>query len=280
MKSKFGIILIAIIAVSSLSLVAGAYAMPFMSYTTVPTTSSTGPNAMSILRNSVRMYGSVQEWQTTPTPTPVVGSIEVLARTSVGPKNTVQGYAASAIWTTNTTRPIAAVRTRENFTYSFYTARLVKGNFSALDLNGNAFFLNGTWNVWSITETFTIKTNSTTGRIISVNSNQNAVPLATDAYGNLTVPSGWSTFTLAINGVAPLTGKVVAEVTLSAVFNPFMLGTDSTSTTVTQADLKNIANAYGSMPGWGNYNINMDYCMHYQIDICNLATAAANLNAT
>jgi len=225
------------------------------------------------------MYGYINDWLTKPTPTPVMGAIEVLCRTSVGPTAIVQGYAATAIWTTNLTRPISAIMTRENFTYNFYTARLVAGNFSALDYNGNAFYLNGTWNVWNLTETFVIKTDSTTGRIISVNSNLNAVPLATDAYGNLTVPSGWTTFTLAINGVAPLTGKVISEVTISRVFNPFMLGTDSSSTTVTKSDLDSIISAYGSMPGWGNYNINMDYCMHYKIDICDLATAAANLNA-
>jgi hypothetical protein len=59
-----------------------------------------------------------------------------------------------------------------------------------------------------------------------------------------------------------------------------MLGTDSTSTTVTPADLSSIVNAYGSMPGWGNYDLRMDYCLHYQIDICDLSTAAANLNTT
>jgi hypothetical protein len=224
------------------------------------------------------MYGSIQEWQTSPV-TPVVGSIEVLARTQVGPKNTIQGYAAGAIWTTNTTRPITAVRSSENFTYTFDAARLVEGNFSALDYNGNAFYLNGTWNVWSITENFTVVTNSATGAITSINSDQKIVALATDAYGNVTVPSDWSTFTLFITGIAPLTGQVTAHVTISAVFNPFMLGMDGSSTTVTKADLNSIISAYGSMPGWGNYNINMDYCMHYRIDICDLSTAAANLNA-
>jgi hypothetical protein len=278
MKSKFGIILIAIIAVSSLSLIAGVYAAPFMSYSTVPTVSSTAPTTISLQRSSVRMYGLIQEWLTTPTTTPVMGSIEVLSRTAVGPTATIQGYAAMAIWTTNITRPIAAFRARENFTYIFYTDRLVKGDFSALDYNGNAFYLNGTWNVWSITENFTIITDNA-GHILSIDSDQKAVSLAINAYGNLTVPSGWSTFALDIKGIAPLTGKVIAEVTISAVFNPFMLGTDSSSTTVTRTDIDNIVSAYGSVPGWGNYNVNMDYCLHYKIDICDLATAAANLNA-
>jgi len=279
MKSKSGIILLAILAISALAFSAGAYAAPFMSYTTVPNASS-GPSApVSIMRSSVRMYGVINDWLTTPNPTPVMGSMEVLCRTAVRPANTLQGYAALGIWTTNITRPISAVKARENFTYTFYTARLVKGDFSALDYKGDAFFLNGTWNVWSIMETFTIRTNNTTGRIINIDRDQLATPIVTGANGNLTVPAGWTTFTLNIQGVAPLTGKVIFETTISSVFNPFMLGTDSSSTTVTKSDLDSIASAYGSMPGWGNYNVNMDYSMHYRIDICDLATAAANLNA-
>jgi hypothetical protein len=110
-------------------------------------------------------------------------------------------------------------------------ANVIKGAFPVLDYNGNAFYLNGTWNVWSITENFTIITDSATGQVLSIDSNQKAVPLAINAYGNLTVPSGRSTFALDIKGIAPLTGKVIAEVTISGVFNPFMLGTDSSSTT-------------------------------------------------
>lgn len=276
MKSKFAIMLLAILAVSSFAFYSGASASPLVSSTTISTTPPIMP-PISIQRNSVRMFGSITEWETTPTSTPVMGSITAMSGIVIGPRATTQRFAATALWTTNVTRPIAAVRTRENFTYSFYTARLIQGNTSALDSNGNAFFLNGTWNVWSVTEAFTIRTNSTTGRILSVHCNVNAVPLATDAYGTLTVPAGWNTFTLAINGVAPLTGKVVAEVTVSAVLNPFMVSPASSTATVTRSDLAAIVSAYGSMPGYGNYNINMDYTLHYKIDICDLATAAANL---
>jgi len=139
--------------------------------------------------------------------------------------------------------------------------------------------MNGTWNVWSITETFTIITNTTTGQILSIDRNQHLVPLATKAYGELKVPSGWSAFTLSITGVDVLGGKVVAEVTTTRMFNPFIIAGGATSTTVTPGDLISIVRACGSMPGWGNYDIRMDYCLHYKINICDLATAAANLNA-
>jgi hypothetical protein len=269
MKKKFAVVLLAILTVSAFSFLVDAYAMPFMNEKMIPR--SIG--STSIHQNYVRMDGVVNAWGSNT----VIGAIQAQSRTTiVNSTNTIQGYSCTAIWTTNTTRPISAVRARENFTYSFYVARLVDGNYSALDYNGNSFFMNGTWNVWNITETFTIITDSS-GNITSINRNQNLVPLATQAYGELTVPSGWSTFTLSISGIDPLSGKVVFYTFGSRGFNPFMLGTGS-STTVTPADLNSIAKAYGSMPGWGNYDLRMDYALHYRIDICDLSTAAANLN--
>jgi hypothetical protein len=278
MKKKFAIVLLTILAVSSLSFTAGAYAMPLMSWSTVPNPT---PNAIGSRQSSfVCMYGVITEWQTTPTATPVLGMIEAQSRTIVGSANTIQGFAATAIWTNNTVHPLADIRARENFTYSFYAARLVKGSYSVLDpTSAISWFMNGTWNVWSIKTNFTIITDSS-GNILSVTTTRSIVALATKAVGNLTVAAGWSTFTLAIAGVPSLTGTVIAHIIASRTFSPFMLGTDSTSTTVTSADLQSIANAYGSMPGWGNYDLRMDYSLHYQIDICDLSTAAANLNTT
>jgi len=137
--------------------------------------------------------------------------------------------------------------------------------------------MNGTRNVWNTTETVTITTNSL-GAITSINRDQNLVPLATKAYGEFTVASGWSTFKLSITGIDPVTGLVIAEMTTSKILDPFLLGTE-TSTTVTPGDLNTIASAYGSMPGYGNYNVNYDPGGHYQVNICDLTTAAANLNS-
>lgn len=270
MQKKLGLILVAILAVSAFSLVASAYALPFINFNTVPA------NATSKVQQSyVRMDGVVTGYGSSA----ATGIIQAQSQTTIiNSTTTKQGYSCTALWSTNTSRPITAVRARENFTYSFYSARLVSGNYSALDYNGNSFFINGTWNVWSVTETVSVYTNSTTKHILSINGTTNAVPLATDAYGTLTVPTGWNTFTLTITGVNPIAGKVTSDVITSRMFNPLVLSTDSDTTTVTAADLQSIVNAYGSMPGWGNYSIHLDPSLHYKIDICDLSTAAANLN--
>jgi hypothetical protein len=62
------------------------------------------------------------------------------------------------------------------------------------------------------------------------------------------------------------------------MFNPFMINSGS-STIVTTADLNSVVKAYGSMPGWGNYDQRMDYNFNFKIDICDIATAAANVNS-
>ena len=287
LKNKYAIMLLAILAVSAFSFLAGVYATPLASITTASPAATTSPTPtasptptlspippITITQTYVRVDGIITMYGTKN----AMGSIQAQSRTTTKNSDpTVQYSSSTAIWTTNLTRPLAAVRTKENFTYSFYTARLVKGNFTALDFKGNSFYMNGTWNVWSITETFTVITDKS-GNILSIDSNQHLVPLATKAYGELIVPSGWSTFTLSITGVNAVSGKVIAEVTTTRMFNPFIIASGSTSTTVTRTDLDSIVKAYGSMPGWGNYDVRMDYCLHYKIDICDLATAAANLN--
>jgi len=133
--------------------------------------------------------------------------------------------------------------------------------------------MNGTWNVWNVTISHTVVTDSS-GNILSVNNDQNYVALATKAYGELTVASGWTTFSLNITGLEPITGSVYAEITSSKLFNPFALNGD---TTVTKTELSSIVRSFGSLPGAASYDQRLDFCQHYKIDICDLATAAANL---
>jgi len=274
-KAKFAILLLAILAVTTLSAAAGAYAMPFMSYNTVH-----GPrlHRLSFQDSCVRMDGNITEWLTSPTTTPVRGMLEAQSRTIVGPSATRQGFSATAIWTTNMTRAITAIRAEENFTYSFDAARLVEGNYSALDFDGYGWYMNGTWNVWSVTLNFTVVTDNS-GNILSITTTQHFVPLAKEAIGNLTVSSDWSDFNLTIGSVPTLTGTVLCYRISSGMFNPFIVNCGSSTTTVTSADLRSIANSYGSMPGWGNYNLRLDPCLDFKVDICDLTTSAANLNS-
>ena len=94
---------------------------------------------------------------------------------------------------------------------------------------------------------------------------------------NLKVTDNWSKFTLAINGIDPLTGSVFRSVTRQVEFNPFKVTEDSTTNVVTKADIAAVVHAYGAMPGWGNYDAKMDFCNHFKIDIADLSTVACKL---
>ena len=282
MKKIIAAILAAIIAVGALSLAASAYAMPFMNWNrfsnTAPIRQRFGmffpgsPNRLSLNVSFVRQYGVVSQFGTAN----ASGTVVAQVRTLVNGTEIRQGSSATAMWTTNSSRPINAVRAMENFTYTFYTARLVNASIASLSFTGYSFFLNGTWNVYNVTSTFTITTDSA-GNVVGFNRNQNAVALASNAYGEFTVPSSGSSFTLAITGVNKLTGSVVVQRITTKMFNPFIIGFGD-STTVTPSDVASVASAYGSMPGYGNYDQRMDYNFNYRIDINDLATAAANVN--
>jgi hypothetical protein len=272
MRKIAAIVLTAIIAISAFSIVASASAMPFMNWRN----NMMGPgNHRGITQQSfVRMDGVITQWGDTP----VKGGIQAQSRTViVNATNVRQGSIATVLWTSNDSRPISALRSRENFTYTFYAARLTNVNVSSLNETGYIFFLNGTWNVWKVTSTFTITTDSS-GNITNVNRDQNTVPLVTGAYGELKIASSSNKFTLAITGIDSLTGTVRVQRMTTRMFNPFIVNNTDGQTTVTPADVATIANCYGSSPGFGNYGQNMDYNFNFKVDICDLTTAAANIN--
>jgi hypothetical protein len=270
MKKIIALILVAVIAVSAFSLMATAGAMPFMRWKNIP-------HGHGILRSPnlqtsyVRLNGVINQLGSTS----VNGSLQAQSRTFViNNTDSKQGAAATALWTTNTPRPINALRAKENFTYTFYAARLIDLNVSALNIDGNDFFMNGTWTVTQVKTSFTIITNAD-GNVTSFHRDQDGTALATQAYGELKVTG--TSFSLAIEGIDTLNGSVYAQRITTRMFNPFKISND-TADTLTNADVTSLAKAYGTMPGWGNYDQRMDYNFNYKIDICDLATAASNVN--
>ena len=283
MKKIIAAILAVLIVTGSLSLVTSAYAMPFMRWNHFGGGGPMGQgfgmlypgssSKTSLQASLVRMDGIVTKFGTVN----VTGTVLTQARTLVINSTDIrQGSLATTMWTTNTSRPINAMRAKENFTYTFYAARLVTPQVAGLAVKGFDFYINGTWTVFKVTMTFSITTDAS-GNVTGFNSNQSGVALAQQAYGELTVTGNWATFKLSITGVNDLTGPVHAHRISQRMFNPFMISSDD-STTVTPSDVASVASAYGAMPGYGNYDQRMDYNFNYRIDICDLATAAANVN--
>lgn len=276
MNKKIAIVLTAIIAVGSLSVAASfANAMPWMGPGNLLNRLAQGRMSNGLTQRSwVRINGVITQWGTTD----VNGFLQTQARTAIfDTSDTRQLAMAGAIWTTNTSRPISSVRAKENFTYTFYTARLTNASVSSLAIGTNDFFINGTWNVYKVTSNVTITTNSDDD---ITNIHRESDTSIAQAYGELNVTDNWKEFTLTITGYDPLTGSVTRTRTGMMQFNPFKI-TDSDqasqSDVVTKTDLVACAKNYRAMPGWGNYDQRMDFNNNYKIDITDLATIAANM---
>jgi hypothetical protein len=224
-------------------------------------------------RSYIRLNGLIKQWGTTD----VNGALQTQAGTTTrADLSTTQGAVATAIWTTNNSRPIMGLKEKQNFTYTFYEARLRNASVSTLNttMPGSNYFLNGTWNIWTVTYSVNITTNAD-GQITGVHRSSDST--VKTAYGELNVTDNWTKFTLSITGIDPLTGSVFRSVQRQVQFNPFKVTDDTTSNIVTKSDVAAIVHAYGSMPGWGNYDARMDFCGHFKIDIADLSTVAANM---
>jgi hypothetical protein len=236
------------------------------------------PNRMSnrpVQANWIRLKGPVNEWGGED----VTGLLQVTARSAaLQSSETRELTSASAIWTKDTIRPIDAIKAKESFTYTFYSARLLRDTAPMVTNSENTYTIVGSWNVATVTCSVTITTN-TDGDITNVQrkSETNVDP---KVEGTLVV-IGMSEFTLTLADKPALTGSVNRYVTRQMQFNPFKITDDTignvVSNTVTREDIKAVTKCYGAMPGWGSYDTRMDFNNNYRVDIADISTIAANM---
>jgi len=277
MRKAIAVALLAIVAVSSLALAASlASAMPFAGSRTMM-----NPDAQASLSNRwtqktwVRVDGVITKWGSVD----AKGFLDAQARTALFNVSDSRQFAqAKAMWTTNTSRPLNTVRDKQNFTLTFYAARLMNASVSQLSYANGNFFLNGTWNVYNVTTQTTIITDSD-NEITNVHRVSDTT--VAKVYGELNVTDNWTKFTLSLTGYDKLSGKVIRSMTRQMQFNPFKVSDDQTSSTsnmVTKTDLVTVARNFRAMPGWGNYDQKMDFNCNYKIDIADLSTVASNVS--
>ena len=276
MRKKLLITLLTVIVLGSLSLsmsCAQAFSLPGLNR--VITSFGARMANLPLQKSWVHVDGFITKWGSTE----VAGTFSTNVKTAVlSSSETRKLSSVRAIWSTDKMRPlINAVRTKENFTYTFYTARLTNISVAAVSYDDSNFFMNGTWKVNNVTTNIIVITDSN-DNITRVKRDTNIAH--TTAYGELTVSDNWTKLTLTIDGVEPLAGVVRRSLMRQMQFNPFKVTgslTESATESVTTADLAAVANCYGTMPGWGNYDQKMDFNFNYRIDIADLATVAANV---
>jgi hypothetical protein len=264
--------IITLFAVSSISFVSAD--IPVASSSNAPLTVNptiTPPNALST-GSYIRINGVISSWGTVP----VKGVLQTQARIGTFDNgDTKQAAVATAIWTTNLVRPIAVAVAKQDFNYVFYEARLTRASVSSLSASTSSadYALSGTWDVWTVTLHITFTKNDA-GQVTGVHRTMDKT--VQQASGELKVTNNWTIFTLSIDG-KDLTGTVARSVLRQVAFNPFKVTNDVTTNLVTKADIAAVIKSYGAMPGFGNYDPQMDFAGHYKIDITALSTVASNI---
>jgi hypothetical protein len=226
----------------------------------------------------IRMNGNIDQLvtttDTTDTAATVRGQLQTQARVAVRQSGvTKQLTVATAMWTTEIQTAAEKAKESGDFTYTYYIARLPDASVSDSDSkieSPTSYILAGTWNIAKVVLTVTIQTNE--DGTVTKHREQDITP--SQSKGTLTVSD--NTFNLHIDEVGDLKGSIYRSISRSW-FNPFKMTDDSTGSVVTRTDVKTIAEQYGTMPGWGNFDLKMDFNQNYRVDIADISTVAANL---
>jgi hypothetical protein len=219
--------------------------------------------------NWLKMNGNIEKLGID---TEVRGQLQTQIRTSVRQTaETKEVISATAIWTTNLAKDLQPGQATEDKTYTYFIARLPADSTPSLTPTTGTYTISGNWKVAEVTVTITVEKDSQ-GIITNVHKEQDIKP--STPTGTLTIDIENNKFTLKIGTDPELTGSIYRSVTRSWS-NPFKMTDDTTSNTITRIDVKTIAKCYGASPGWGNFDLGMDFNHNYRVDIADISSVAA-----
>lgn len=252
MKKSFVMIVVAMLAIGSLGLVSFAGA------------------DMQMDRTWVRGNGIIQQWGETP----VFGWLNVRAYVADVNGTHHEWAQAHAMWSNEPCRLNCSTPPTENFTFSFYNARLT--NATTIDLANPAYvlFIAGSWTVVKVTMEIYV---NEYGEPINITKTLEFV--LNDAYGELHVfpplqPHAPSLFELNIDGINSLSGFMRFMMMRHMEMRMCDVNDDGK---VDIRELVRAAKRYRAAPGMLNYDFEMDFNFDFQIDIGDLTTIAANI---
>lgn len=139
--------------------------------------------------------------------------------------------------------------------------------------SGYDFYISGLWD--AINVTFVYYPNGE-GEFDGENYNCTMEPVVSNATGELRVFEGWTKFALSITGLDLVSGSVHHRFVGTMDVE---IGDVDEDGAVNIEDLVHVAHAYGGKPGIGNYGFEMDFNFDFQIDVGDLATVAAEIEA-
>jgi hypothetical protein len=258
MKKSIIAIILATLMISSFSLVANA-----------------GTQYQGKQGTWVRTRGIITQWNTTQ----VFGFLGAYVAI-INKSGTIQQFArVNAMWSPVIARLNCSVAPTDNFTFSYYTAKLVELEPPGISLNISLGVMNitGLWDVYNITTTVTIthlKDSPVYWPLMNVTTVVKQMLI--NSTGALYVNDTLTKFELNITGIEPLTGRCWTfcrpELNICDIFN---------TGKVDLLTLVQAAKLYGARPGLGNYNqdaFDFDFNCQGYVGIGDLATIAANIH--
>jgi len=144
-------------------------------------------------------------------------------------------------------------------TYSFYAVRLTNASIVELDYSGCDFYVSGTWDVYNITWVNYNHKNATWTLQVMVD----------DGDGTLCVSDTWKNFTIAINGIEPIDGRVIVHILKTK--RPIPQGDVNWDHKVNIVDVAAVGKAYGAVPGTLHFDFELDLDSNFQINIVDIA---------
>lgn len=205
------------------------------------------------------------------------GWVNVNARIVNDNGTTHQWAGVQALWSLDRPRLNCTTVPTANFTFVIYTARLI--NTTLIDVNASNYnlIISGTWNVNKITTSVYVNENGTL-----LNVTKTLEPLLVEASGVLRIAKGIQmnplplSFDLSIQGIPTLSGFIIFY---HMEFRDIKLADLDDDGIVDLIDIIRIAKAYRAVPGMPAYAVEKDFNFNQQIDLGDLTTVAASIDA-
>ncbi|RLI40512.1 hypothetical protein DRO69_12800 [Candidatus Bathyarchaeota archaeon] len=150
------------------------------------------------------------------------------------------------------------------FSFTLYIARLVKASTIAINFSDSNFYISGFWDVYNITWTY----------IGERRFNMTAKPVVINGTGEFKVINYWHRFTLDIEGIELVSGRVVFLCFRLLRIPPGDINKDYI---VDIFDLVHAAKRYETTPGVADFDFDLDFDDNLKVDIYDLTTIGANL---
>jgi hypothetical protein len=127
----------------------------------------------------------------------------------------------------------------------------------------------GLWNIDKVKITTKFNLNGA-----PINTVREITPIVTQAKGQLLITPDWKKFTIVVDGADTLQGIEISMTTTTNPMNQFSFGAGPRANI---GDLMQVMGGFRAIPGFSNYNPDLDCNKDSKIDLADLTTVAANM---